>query len=221
VNITKWRECQRPVDLEFLRNHPCNGGLDLSSTTDLASFRLIWDIEGVLYTYGWRWVPQMAVRKRTQRGLVPYAGWVLKGVLIESGNEAIDYTPIEKQIIEVHERFNLMSVGYDAWNASQTVQRLVAAGVKMEQFIQGPKSYHPAMQALEVAYLTGKFAHGNDPVLNWNASNIVARTDANLNTAPDKKKAADKIDDMCALLMAVGRSIAEKVPEPSYQVFFL
>ena len=58
-------------------------------------------------------------------------------------------------------------------------------------------------------------------LLNWNASNIVAREDANLNKAPDKKKAGDKIDDMCALLMAVGRTIAEEVPEPEYKVFFV
>jgi len=208
VNLTKWRECQKQVDLEWLRKYPCYGGLDLSSTTDLASFRLVWNIEDFIYTYGWRWVPSAAVRKRTARGLIPYSGWVLKGLLIESGNEAIDYAPIETKIIECNEIFNLVCVGYDGWNAAQTVQHLNNAGVKMEQFIQGPKSYHPAMQALEVAYLTGKFAHGNDPVLNWNASNVVARQDANLNNAPDKKKAAEKIDDFCALLMAVGTSLS-------------
>ena len=221
INLTKWRECKAPVDLEFLRQHPCNGGLDLSATTDLTSFRLVWDIDGFLYTYGWRWVPSAAVRRRTARGLIPYGGWVLKGHLIESGAEAIDYTPIEQKIIEIHETFNLVSVGYDGWNASQTVQRLNAAGVKMEQFIQGPKSYHPAMQALEVAYLSGKFAHGQDPVLNWNASNIVAREDANLNKAPDKKRSSEKIDDMCALLMGIGRTIAEKPPEPVHDIFFV
>ena len=214
VNITKWRECKGPIDLEFLRKHPCHGGLDLSSTTDLASFRLVWDIDGWLHTVGWRWVPSAAVRRRTARGLIPYAGWVLAGLLIEAGGEAIDYGPIENQIIECQETFNLVSVGYDGWNASQTVQHLSAAGVKMEQFIQGPKSYHPAMQALEVAYLNGRFVHGNDPVLNWNASNIVAREDANLNKAPDKKRAAEKIDDMCALLMGVGRTIAEPAEKP-------
>jgi phage terminase large subunit-like protein len=219
VNLTKWRECKGAVDLEFLKKHPCHGGLDLSSTTDLASFRLVWDIEGFIYTHGWRFVPSVAVRQRTQRGLIPYAGWVLKGLLIESGNEAIDYAPIEKKIIEVNEQFNLLSVGYDGWNASQSVQRLNDAGVKMERFIQGPQSYHPAMQALEIAYLNGKFAHGNDPVLNWNASNLVARKDVNLNTAPDKKKAAEKIDDMCALLMGVGRTIVEKPKQPKYKLF--
>lgn len=101
----------------------------------------------------------------------------------------------------------MRSVGYDGWNAAQTVQHLNDAGVKMERFIQGPQSYHPAMQALEIAYLNGKLAHGNDPILNWNASNLVARKDVNLNSAPDKKKAAEKIDDMCALLMGIGRSL--------------
>lgn len=207
VNLTKWRECKGAVDLEYLKGFPCDGGLDLSSTTDLASFRLVWNIEGFIYTYGWRYVPSVAVRQRTQRGLIPYAGWVLKEYLIESGNEAIDYEPIEKQIIWAHQNFNLRSVGYDGWNAAQTVQHLNDAGVKMERFIQGPQSYHPAMQALEIAYLNGKLAHGNDPILNWNASNLVARKDVNLNSAPDKKKAAEKIDDMCALLMGIGRSL--------------
>jgi len=220
VNITKWRECKGEIDLEWLRKYPCTGGLDLSSTTDLAAFRLVWDIEGCLYTYGWRWVPSMAVRKRTQRGLIPYAGWVLKGLLLESGVEVIDYTPIQQKIIEVNETFNLVAVGYDGWNASQTVQALKGAGVNMQQFIQGPKSYHPAMQALEVAYLGGKFVHGNDPVLNWNASNVIARQDANLNNAPDKKKAPEKIDDFCALLMGIGVGQTEKPQEPKYQVFF-
>lgn len=219
VNLTKWRECKGEIDLDWLKSYPCHGGLDLASTTDLASFRLVWNIDGFIYTHGWRFVPSAAVRRRTQRGLIPYAGWVLKGLLIESGNEAIDYAPIEEKVIEAHEQFQLVSVGYDGWNASQTAQRLSDAGVAMEQFIQGPKSYNPAMQALEIAYLNGRLAHGNDPVLNWNASNLIARVDQNLNCAPDKKKAAEKIDDMCALLMGVGRSIAHIDSEQIEQGF--
>jgi phage terminase large subunit-like protein len=60
------------------------------------------------------------------------------------------------------------------------------------------------MQNFERSYMTGAFRHGNDPVLTWCASNLVARTDVNLNMAPDKKKSADKIDDMVALLMGIG-----------------
>ena len=86
----------------------------------------------------------------------------------------------------------------------------------MIEFIQGPKSYHPAMQALELAYMAGNLAHGGDPVLAWCASNIVARRDQNMNMAPDKKRSADKIDDMTALLMAVGVSVGAQEEERSF-----
>ena len=81
----------------------------------------------------------------------------------------------------------------------------------MVQFIQGPKSYHPAMKNFEETYYAGKFRHGGDPVLTWCASNIVVRCDANMNMAPDKKKSADKIDDMTALLIANGIMIGQDV----------
>lgn len=208
VSLTKWRECKGLVDLEALRGVPCWGGLDLSSTTDLTSFRLVWRMDRKIITYGWRWVPAAATRRRTTRGLVPYAAWVQGGLLLESGDEAIDYAPIEEKIIWAHEHLNLQGVGYDGWNATQTVQRLKKANVPMVQFIQGPKSYHPAMQELEIAYLNGDLVHGNDAVLNWNASNLVARKDANLNNAPDKNRSTEKIDDMCSLLMATGMSLS-------------
>jgi phage terminase large subunit-like protein len=66
------------------------------------------------------------------------------------------------------------------------------------------------MQELERLYLARKIVHGGDPVLQWCASNLVVRYDANMNMAPDKKRSAEKIDDMAALLMAIGVS---KEPE--------
>lgn len=204
VNLVKWKACKGAVDLEWLRQYPCWGGLDLASTRDLTSFRLVWPVEGVLYTHGWRFVPAAAVHGRTERGLVPYQAWVQAGYLIESGLEVTDYDAVEQCVLGAKANFNLQMIGFDAWNAKQLVQKLKGAEVPMQEFIQGPKSYHPAMQALELAYVGGNFCHGNDPVLNWCASNLIARTDANMNTAPDKKKAPEKIDDMAALLMGIG-----------------
>lgn len=206
VNLTKWKACAGEVDLEWLRQFPCYGGLDLASTLDLTSFRLVWWVGSRLYTHGWRFVPQAAVKRRTDRGLVPYQAWVDGGVLIQAGEDVTDYDVVRDVVLNASERFDLRAVGFDRWNASQLVRQLEAEEVPMMEFIQGTKSYHPAMQALERAYLAGNLAHGNDPVLNWNASNLVARCDANMNMAPDKKRSAEKIDDMTALLMAVGVS---------------
>lgn len=209
VNLVKWKACNGAVDLNWLKDYPCWGGLDLASTRDLTSFRLVWYVDGVYYTHGWRFVPSAAIGVRTERGLVPYQAWVQSGILIESGNEVTDYDAVYNCILEAKEKFNIQLIGYDSWNAKQLVQKLEAEEVPLKEFIQGGKSYHPAMQALEIAYVGGNLHHGNDPVLNWCASNLIARTDANMNTAPDKKKAPEKIDDMVALLMAIGVSLGE------------
>jgi phage terminase large subunit-like protein len=214
IDLTKWQACSGPVDLDWLEDYPCWGGLDLASTADIAALRLAWNVDGVIYTHGWRWAPKSAVAYRTERGTVPYAAWAESGLLKQTEGNVTDYAIVEQDILEACERFNVQLLAYDKWNATDLVNRLVAEELPLIEFIQGPKSYHPAMQALERAYISGKLAHGGDPLLNWCASNIVSRRDQNLNMAPDKKRSADKIDDMVALLMAVGvmQSTEETTP---------
>ena len=208
IDLNRWQQCGGEIDLDWLAQYPCWGGLDLASTRDLTSFRLVWDVDGVLYTYGWRWAPESAVAFRTERGTVPYAAWVESRLLKQTEGDVTDYAVIEADVKAVCERFNVKAIAYDRWNAADLVNRLVAAELPMVEFIQGPKSYHPAMQTLELAYISGKLVHGGDMLLNWCASNLIARRDDNMNMAPDKKRSADKIDDMTALLMAVGVSKA-------------
>jgi len=210
INMVKWKQCTGSVDLEWLRQYPCYAGLDLASTRDLTSFRLVWRVEDEYYTYGYRFVPSESVAYRTERGMVPYAGWVQAGHLIQAGESVTDYDVIYDCIIAASQRFDLRCVAYDPWNARQLTQKLESAGINIQEFIQGGKSYHPAMQELERAYTSGKLHHGNDPVLNWCASNLVSRTDQNMNNAPDKKKAVDKVDDMVSLIMAIGISLTNR-----------
>lgn len=204
IDLTRWQQCAGPVDLKALEGAPCWGGLDLAATRDFNALRLVWELDGMLYTYGWRWVPRYAVAQRTERGTVPYQAWVELGLLKQTEGDVVDYAVIEEDILQIVERFGPRSIGFDRWNATDLANRLLEADVPLVEFIQGPKSYHPAMQALERAYISGKLAHGGDQVLNWCASNVVPRYDQNLNMAPDKKRSADKIDDLAALLMAVG-----------------
>lgn len=204
IDLQAWKKCGGEVDLDWLAKFPCWGGMDLASTTDFTAFRLVWKVDGIIYTHGWRWVPESAVASRTVRGTVPYAGWVERGLLLETEGNVIDSTEIERTIEECYRRFDIQTIAYDRWNATDIVTRLVEKNIPMIEFVQGTKSYHPAMQATEKAYIDGKLAHGGDPLLEWCASNLVAKTDQNLSQAPDKKKSGDKIDDMAALFMAVG-----------------
>jgi len=207
VDLTKWQRCGGKIDLDWLAGHPCWGALDLASTLDLTSWRLVWKVEGIYYTWGRRFVPSEAIRARTERGVVPYAGWVAAGLIEVTEGEVTDYAVVESRIREDIERFNPLAIGYDRWNAQEISQRLMADGHPLIEFNQTTKNYHPAMQELERAYISKSIQHGNDPVLNWCASNLIAVKDGNLNMKPDKKRSPDKIDDMATLLMGIGLSM--------------
>jgi phage terminase large subunit-like protein len=218
IDIPKWKRCGGQVDLAALEGAACWAGLDLASTTDIAAWRLLWLLDGRWYTWGRNWVPADMVRERTERNTAPYGGWVEAGWITQTDGNVIDYDVVEAEILQDWERFQPRQIAYDSWNAAATANRLTEAGVEMVQFIQGGKSYNPAFKALERAYRSGNLSHGNDPVLLWAASNLVPRYDGNMNMAPDKKRSAEKIDPVCALMMAFG--IAEADIEEDLSGFF-
>jgi len=138
IDLTKWQACGGEVDLEWLREYPCWGGLDLASTSDLAAFRLIWPVEGKIYTHGWRWVPESAVAYRTERGTVPYASWVQSGLLKRTEGNVIDYAIIEQDIRVIVERYKVKTIGFDTWNAQDIASRLIKDEIPMVLFFQWP-----------------------------------------------------------------------------------
>lgn len=207
IEFPHWKACAQPVDLDWLSQFPCYGGLDLASNTDLASFRIVWPVDEKIYTWGKRWTCEKTANKRTERGTVPYDAWIKAGYLIECPGEIIDYDLIFDAIVDASDKYQIELIKFDPWNARQLAAKLSEKDINMDEFRQGPKSYHPAMKEFERAYLAHQFAYGTDPLLTWCAANLVVRYDQNLNMAPDKRKSAEKIDDMVALLMAVGASI--------------
>lgn len=221
IDLRKWSRCDGVVDLDYLAQFPCWAGLDLSSTVDLTAWRLVWRVDGRLYTWGRRWVPEEAVKMRTSRGASTYAGWVQSGQLLQTPGDSVDYGTIEAAIREDCSRFNVQAIAFDEWNSRDLCNRLIADGLPMVRFIQGPRSYHGAMQEVDRAYRAGELVHGGDAVLRWCASNLMPRYDANLNMAPDKRRSPDKIDDMCALYMAVGVSMVQPEESPGDMDGFL
>lgn len=220
VDLAAWDKCGGDVGLEWLEGHPCYAGLDLASTGDLNALRLYWVIDGHGYTWGVNWCPAEAAQMMTLTGAPRYAGWVEHGYIKQTEGNVADYSVIEADVKELHGRFRIEKIAYDPWNASDLVNRLVDAGLPMVQFIQGGKSYHPAMQHVERMYKAGNLSHAGDPVLRWAMGNVVPRYDVNMNQAPDKKRAPDKIDPAAALFMAAGAYVSENdMPlEDDYEV---
>jgi phage terminase large subunit-like protein len=212
INLHRFRQCEAEFDVPTLiaAGAQCWGALDLASTLDMCAWARLWALNGQLFAKVRYWVPSEAVRERTERNSVPYQGWVRGGFIAQTDGNSTDYDVIEQQIRADVLECSPRIVAVDPWNAQQISNNLLADGVPIQKFIQGPRSYTPAMRAFEGAYMDRRLKHDGNPVLIWNAANIVPRHDANMNIAPDRKRSADRIDGAVALIMAVGAMVSEE-----------
>lgn len=208
--MDKWDKCAFAVNEEQLEGRVCYGGLDLSSTTDITAFVLVFpplDEEDKYVILPYFWIPEDTLDLRVKRDHVPYDVWERQGYLQTTEGNVIHYGYIEKFIEKLGERFNIREIAFDRWGAVQMVQNLEGMGFTVVPFGQGFKDMSPPTKELMKLTLEQRIAHGGHPVLRWNMDNIFVRTDPAGNIKPDKEKSTEKIDGAVAMIMALDRAI--------------
>ena len=208
--MEKWDACAFTVDEDELEGRVCYGGLDLSSTTDITAFVLVFppqDEDDKYIILPYFWVPEDTLDLRVRRDHVPYDVWERKGYLQTTEGNVVHYGYIEKFIERLGERFNIREIAFDRWGAVQMVQNLEGMGFTVVPFGQGFKDMSPPTKELMKLVLEQRIAHGGQPVLRWNMDNILIRTDPAGNIKADKEKSTEKIDGAVATIMALDRAI--------------
>ncbi len=206
-----------PIDESSLEGRECYGGLDLSSTSDITAFVLVFpprtdEEKYILLPYFW--LPEDTLELRVRRDHVPYDVWRRQGFLNVTEGNVIHYAFIEKTITELAHRFNIREIGVDRWNATQITQNLEDAGLTMVPIGQGFKDMSPPTKEFYKLLLEGRIAHGGNPVLRWMAGNVVVETDAAENVKPTKAKSTEKIDGIVAAVMALDRCVRNRNAHP-------
>ena len=208
--MDKWDKCDFAVDEQELEGRVCYGGLDLSSTTDITAFVLVFPPErdGEKYIIlPYFWIPEENIDLRVNRDHVPYDVWERQGYLYTTEGNVVHYGYIEQFIEQLGERFNIKEIAFDRWGAVQMVQNLEGMGFTVVPFGQGFKDMNPPTKELMKLVLEQRIAHGGHPVLRWMMDNIYIKTDPAGNIKPDKEKSSEKIDGAVAAIMALDRAI--------------
>ncbi|KRN88725.1 terminase large subunit [Ligilactobacillus ceti] len=208
--MDKWDKCDFNISEEELEGKVCYGGLDLSSTTDMTSFVLVFPPEAEEDKYKvlpFFWIPEDTLDLRVKRDHVPYDLWQKQGYIKTTEGNVVHYGFIEKFIEKLGERFNIREIAFDRWGAVQMVQNLEGMGFTVVPFGQGFKDMSPPTKELMKLTLEQKLAHGGHPVLRWNMDNIFIRRDPAGNIKADKEKSTEKIDGAIATIMALDRAI--------------
>ncbi len=219
MQMEHWDACDDEIDMESLKGRECYAGLDLSSTTDITAFVLVFPPRNVDEKYiilPYFWIPDDNMLLRVRRDHVPYDIWEKQGLIKTTEGNVVHYGFIEAFIEELSMIYNIKEIAFDKWGAVQMVQNLDGMGFTIVEFGQRYKDMSPPTKELMKLTLEKKIVHGGNPVLRWMMDNIYVKTDPAGNIKPDKQKSTEKIDGAVALIMALDRAIRNENKESVY-----
>jgi phage terminase large subunit-like protein len=218
LDADRWQACAAAVPMDDLLGRDCYAGLDLSTTTDITAYVLLFPPRTAEEPYvlvPHFWAPEASIRLRATRDRVPYDVWAQQGQLFKTEGNVVDYDVVRAFIRGSTGRFRIREIAYDRWNATQLVTQLLDDGAPMVPVGQGFQSLSAPTKEFEALVVSGRLRHGGHPVLTWMAGNVVIAKDPADNWKPTKQKSSGRIDGIVAAIMALGRAIVQADERPS------
>ena len=202
---------------ENLVGKRCYGGLDLSTTTDLTAFVLIFPPQPGLDSWvalfqAWR--PRDRVLEAEQRDHVPYRDWARAGFLELCPGDMIDYTQVEEAVVQAAETYQLEMLGVDPYLSRTLTQRLTERGLTVVEIPQTMMHMSPAMKELERLIRAHEMLHVHNTCARWCFGNVRCAVDGNENMKPMKNRSIGRIDIAVAWIIAMATAIVAQNQKP-------
>lgn len=205
VEITKVRECKQDENIDFWKGKKVYIGLDLSQSDDNTAVAMVTYYEDKIYAKVFGFIPEEKIELKIKRENVDYRKLISKGVCYSCGDEVIDYSFVEKTIMELGDKYDveIVQVGYDRYNAISTIQKLEAEGYECVEIKQHSSVLHMPTKLLKECILSKNFRYDENLMLEINFQNARCTEDTNLNKYVNKKKSNGKVDMVVALINAI------------------
>lgn len=208
MDMRAWDRCaDKTIVIDDYAGQPCWLALDLASKVDIAAlvvlFRHLHDPETFVF-FGRYYLPEEAAYAS---GNSQYSGWANSGRLVVTPGNVIDFSWIESDLLSFSSLFDVQSVSYDPFQATQLSTRMQEQGLPMVEVRPTVLNFSEPMKSLDALVRKTKIAHDGDPVMAWMVSNVVAHTDAKDNIYPRKERPENKIDGVIGLIMALSRAL--------------
>jgi phage terminase large subunit-like protein len=215
-NMMAWKNrCLEPgLKIEDFYGERCWISLDLASRTDIAVKLTLFRRDVNYYVFGKYYLPEAAVERGNPNYDI-YAGWNRAGWLTLTPGPQIDFEFIEADLLEDRDKFQVASVPFDPFQATELSTRMLKEDLPMVELRATVQNYSEPMKALEAMVLKGSIRHNGDPVLDWMMGNVYGKVDAKDNVYPRKVRGENKIDGAVALITALNRALIDHGDEGS------
>ena len=193
-----------PVEPEGI----CYGGLDLARSIDLVAWVLVFPKEdGTFHVLARFWIPGKNIKEKSTKDRVDYEAWEQQRHIMLNDKDTVNYDWIFEQIDSDAQKYDIAEIAYDRYGSEAIISKLDDMGMTVVPFGQGFTSMNAPTGELLKLVLEEKIIHGSNPIMRWNADNLIVETNAAGQIKPSKKKSTQKIDGMVALIMALDRAL--------------
>lgn len=213
-NQQVWDKCSDPtLKIEDFKGKVCRTGLDLASHVDITSHAIIFREKDVYTIFDKSYLPEDTIRSAKN---TLYDECIASGHLIATPGAAINYDFIRGECEAVAKDHKIAECLYDAWNATETAQKL-SNKIEMVKIAMNVANLSEPMKKLDALMRSGKIRHNGSPLLRWCLGNVVAKEDHNGNVFPRKSHTKLKIDPIIAILMALAGWLQNQEEDSVYE----
>ncbi|MDE6591034.1 MAG: terminase, partial [Oscillospiraceae bacterium] len=197
---TQWGPSKKAEREQWVREHltgkTCYGGLDMSMTTDLTAFTLLFPPQEGLDTWvalfqAWR--PRDSVLEAERRDHRPYRDWERAGFLTLCEGDMVDYRDVIGAVLDAKKTYNLQALGVDQHLTQTITPALQDAGILVIVIPQTMMGMSPAMKELEQLMRKHEMLHVHNTCARWNFGNVRCAVDGNENIKPMKNRSIGRI----------------------------
>lgn len=211
-----WAKCE--TKLPDLHGQPSYGAIDLSKTTDLTAFSLVFPRPDDCFAVkSWAWIPKDTLRQHEKKDHANYFQWEKQGWLRTCPGEVIDYDWLKNDLLSLFAEWKPKSIFWDRWGAAYLIQNLQQTSLPMYEFGQGTSSMSQPTKEFQRLVLAGKIQSDPNPCLAWNIANVALKVEDTELVKPIKTRSRGRIDMAVASIMALAGAMNAPKPEAIFQ----
>lgn len=203
IDIQDLKECR--IDKFDWNGRDVYVGADLSQTTDNTAITMVTrDEYGHLVSKPMCFVPTNRVDIKSKEEKCDYKRYINDGLCIACGDDVINYGVVEDYILTLENVYgvNVISFGYDRYNALSTVNKLESHGMDCVEVKQHSSVLGSPTKLLYEEICKHNFRYETNELYEINFQNCRCTYDTNMTKFVNKKKSRAKIDMVVATIIA-------------------
>lgn len=215
INMVKWNECRADMSMDEFEGENCWVGIDLASKIDLTAMMFLFKRADEYYLFGKYYLPEETIERPEN---AHYQRWYAEGFLTSTPGARTDYRYLMDDLFSIMPHFHIQELAYDPHESEMLMQEIrEKVSFPCIEINQAPSNISEPMKEFEALYLAGQLHHDGDPLLAWQASNVVLRSSTTKFYYPSKERPENKIDGIVAAIMALSRAKLHEDAESVYE----